>query len=348
MKRISLVALLIVIAGCSPTSSKVYLTPFVSPNKVVDANAEIFDPKADILFVVDNSNSMGPHQENLAENIKLFTSVFLNNSILNYNIGVISTDTENRLSSNANGKLYGDIRVVNKQTPNANGVLGSNLMMGIGGSGYERSFDPILLALTPPLVTTWNAGFLRDDAALIVIFITDAEDQSQNTDPNRLYDFLLKLKNGDKRKVLSYGAIIPSGVTNCERDPNNYGGPAPEPKRIEAFLEITDPKKKNIVNLCATDYGTRLAEFATDIVNQVSSIVYLSRAPVLDSIRVTYGSADLPKDFLTGWSFDPSTNSIRLGSQIDWNSQPEGSRVQVFYDAARFDEEAPSSRVGKK
>lgn len=326
------------VMACSPAASKQYLVPYIPPNRVVDANAEVFDPKADILFVVDNSGSMDAHQRNLANNISLFTKVFLQNSILDYNIGVVSSDTSG-LRQPCCGRLVGSVRVVNKMTPNADTILANNLKLGTGGDGYEKAFDPVYMALGQDLRNTWNAGFLRDDATLIVIFITDAEDQSERVDAKGLHDFLLELKNGDSRKVLGFGAVVPSGVTTCPRDPSNNGGPAPEPKRIEEFLSMTDPNRTNILNLCATDYGTRLAQFATDIVNQVSSVVYLSRAPVMSSIRVTYGSADLPMDAETGWSFDPSVNAIRLGPKIDWSSQPNGSRVKVFYDAARFDEE---------
>ncbi|MBX3022902.1 MAG: VWA domain-containing protein [Bdellovibrionales bacterium] len=338
MRRFSLIAVLLAVTACSPTASKQYLSPYVPPNKVVDANAEIFDPQADILFVVDNSQSMDTHQANLARNIGLFTSVFLKNSVLDYNIGVVSTDTE-RFREPCCGHLYGDVKVVTKQTPDANYVLGRNIQIGTNGSGYERLFDPIFLALSSPLVDTYNRGFLRPSASLIVIFITDAEDQSERMSAKGLYDFLVNLKGGDKRKVLGYGAIIPSGFYGCTRDPSNDGGAAPEPKRIEDFLQLTDPGHKNILNLCAGDFGTRLAEFATDIVNQVGSIVYLSRAPILQSIRVVYGAAELPMDAESGWSFDPTINAVRLGRKIDWSSQPNGSRVQVFYDAARFDEE---------
>lgn len=331
-----------VLLSCSSEGSKQYLDNYIAPKNVVDMDTATFDPKGDILFVVDNSGSMGDHQRLLAENIKKFTEVFLKSSILDFNIAVVSTDTE-RLWGTCCGEFYGTIKVVNRLTPNADEILAKNLMIGIGGSGYERLFDPVMLALSENLLQGVNKNFLREDAGLSVIFITDAEDQSKLTDAAGLLDFLVKLKNGDRRKVMGYGAIIPSGVSDsdCKRDPPepNNGGPGPEPKRIESFLGMIDPSKKNILSLCDPNYGELLAQFASDIVNQVGSSVLLSRPPIQKSIRVMYGDLELPRDVDYGWSYEPDRNAIRLGTKIDWSVRPYGTKVQVFYEATKFAEE---------
>ncbi|MBX3022544.1 MAG: VWA domain-containing protein [Bdellovibrionales bacterium] len=325
--------LIFALVACSPQASKQYLPPYVPPNKIVDMNSETFDPKADILFVIDNSGSMYTHQHNLATNIGLFTSVFWKQSILNYNIAVISTDADGPYQPYG-GMFNGNPKIVNNKTAGGDAILARNIKMGTNGSAYEKMFDPIYQAFSPQNLAGWNAGFLRDDASLIVIFITDAEDQSEDhPKPQDLHKFLVDLKGGDVRKVLSYGAIVPSGVSNCTRDAWE------NPVNVESFLRMTDPTGQNILSLCDPDYGRKLAEFATDIVRHVSSIVYLSRAPIVDSIKVMYGKVELPRDYEYGWSFDSSKNAIHLGKKIDWSVQPSGTRVDVYYDAARFDEQ---------
>ncbi len=320
-------------ASCTAESSKAYLAPYAPEKSVTDGNAsDVFDPKADILFMIDNSGSMGPHQSNLARNIDLFTSVFLKNSIIDYNIGVITTDVDGRYSRDCCGKLVGSTRIVTKNTPNASSVLKGNLMVGVDGSGFEEPFTGIQMALEPSMLTGWNAGFIRKSAALIVIFITDAEDQSKRVYGPDLLNTLLALKNNDKRKVLSYGAIVPTGVNNCERDDSGV-----TPRKIEDFLNIVPNGGggSNIVSLCAPDYGTRLAEFALQIVDKVSSQIYLTRLPDIKTLKVVYGSSDLPRDIKKGWSYSPSLNAILLGDEIDWASQPPGSKVEVRYKEAR-------------
>lgn len=326
------------LASCSPEASKQYIKPELQKTQVtVDPNAQYFDPSVDILFVVDNSGSMSGHQANLSNNISLFTKQFVKNSVLKFNIGVVSTDMDGSYCyappCYVLGNLAGTTKVVTNSTPNLETVLSGNIMLGTSGSGYEASFDPVMAALTPPLVNGANSGFYRPNATLAVIFITDAEDQSSNNSPQQLYDDLLKLKNMDATKVLAYGVIVPTTEQNCPRD-ETYTMPT----RIETFLGlvINGKKQENVFSLCAPDYGQRLADMAKDIVEQVGSIFYLNRLPDVNSIKVTYGSATLPMDANKGWMYDPAKNAIVLGPNVDWGSQPSGSRVMVNFEAADY------------
>jgi hypothetical protein len=320
------------LCACSPEASKVYMKPVAQKEKVTEnPDALMFDPQVDILFVVDNSGSMYSHQQNLASNISLFTSKFSKNSILDYNIGVLTTDMGYYRQM---GTLVGSPRVVTKLTPNGDAALARNLQVGTNGSAIEKSFDPILKALEPQMLAGPNFGFYRPTAALAVIFITDAEDQSRAS-ANQLYQQLLQMKKSMPQKVLAYGVIVPSWVSNCDRDE------MVRPDRIEEFLKMVfnGSQGKNIFSLCDPSFGAKIADMAKDIVDIVGRVIYLNRVPAVDTIRVTYGSVELPWDADKGWSFDPKRNAIILGEKIDWNSQPFGSRVSVQYETARFEDQ---------
>ncbi len=327
--------LVAVATSCSPDTPEAYLAPVASEEKVIQDNTQVFDPKVDILFVVDNSGSMGAHQGNLSRNVAKFTSIFTKSSVLDYNIGIVTTDMSGGgwgSSRACCGQLVGSTRVVNKNTLNADVILARNFLVGTSGSATEAVFDPVAAALNPTNLAGWNSGFYRQDASLVVIFMTDAEDQSDYENPQSLYNFLLNLKKGKASSILAFGVIVPTKDTmSCARDDGRT------PAKIERFLGMVQNSKNNIMNICDPDYGTRLANMAKDIVDKVGNIIYLDRAPALDSIHVFYGSAELPEDFETGWSFDPKKNAIVLGSKINWSSQPSGSRVKVSYTAAKFD-----------
>lgn len=326
-----LLILPLILVACSPESEKVYLKPVEQKEKVTEnPDALMFDPQVDILFVVDNSGSMYAHQQNLAANISLFTSKFSRNSILDYNIGVVTTDMG--YWRNDNGELVGSPKVVTKTTPNADAILAKNLQVGTNGSAVERSFDPVLKALEPQMLAGPNFGFYRPSAALAVIFITDAEDQSR-ANAMDTYAQLLNMKKGLAQKVLAYGVVVPSWVNDCPRDEWTA------PDRIESFLKMVYNGKqgKNIFSLCDADFGAKIADMAKDIVDIVGRVIYLNRVPVRNTIKVTYGSIELPSDKDKGWLFDSSRNAIILGEKIDWNSQPFGSRVSVQYETAKFE-----------
>lgn len=337
MKRWAVV-LLVTCATCSNTASRRYLVANVPKDKAVEFSTESFNPMADILFVVDNSGSMRDHQEQLARNIPRFTSVLFAQRVLDFRVAVLSSDME-RGHDPCCGRFFGRTHVIDRQTPDADLVLAQNLEIGTVGSGTEMFFDPVALALTEPNLSKFNFGFLRPQAVLVVIFITDTDDQSSlYTNPVLFYDFLVGLKAGDRRKVMAFGAVIPSGIEatpKCKRDPSE--SPPLLPERLELFFSKFG--RQNLFNLCDPDYGTPLAGFADEIVRETTSTISLSRAPVPDTIRVTYGDRDLPADAQKGWAFDPVDNVIRLGRAVDWGIQPSGSALRVLYEVARFPEE---------
>jgi hypothetical protein len=340
----------LMLVGCSSDAARNFFSPVPQPKKIDDGDGEqlVFDAKADILFVVDDSGSMQTHQTNLAANISQFTSVLTQTSLLEYRIGVITTDNEDVYATKpCCGKLVGETRVVTPETPDSNAVLQNNLLVGTGGSGREAPFDTLSRAFAPEILATWNSNFLRSSAALIVIFITDAEDQSRTVEGTDVLNRMLALKRNDRRKVLGYGAIVPTSVpSGCARDQLDV-----TPKRIEEFLDLVPNgvtgggRGNNIVSLCATDFGKRLAEFALDIVDQVGSTIYLTRFPEIKTIRVTYGDLVLPEDPRRGWSYNPSKNAIQLGSEIEWSNQPIGSKIRVFYQEARGLDSGPAPRI---
>jgi hypothetical protein len=322
-------------SACSPESTSLYLPPVQKlDQQVEDPNAVYFDPQVDILFVVDNSGSMSTHQSNLIKNIDLFTNAFLKNSILDYNIGVLTSDMCDFGGGDyCGGELVakGGYPFVNRKTPNASFVLKTNLNLGINGSGTEMFFDPVYTALTTNLNTT-NKGFYRPNSTLLIIFVTDAEDQSRKMNEISMKSFLLGLKNNDASKIISLGVIVPSSDNVCMRDAWD------KPASIETLLSFFPLQTQtNVLNLCSQTYGTELSKMANTIVNQIGRVIYLSRAPVMSSLKVTYGNVDLPSDFKKGWSYDAAKNAIILGDDIDWSVQPSGSRVKVFYDAAKYD-----------
>lgn len=338
IKQISLLAfaLGVGLVACSPATPKLIPDPKVRNDKVAtDSDNFVFNPKVDIIFVVDNSGSMGVHQSNLSRNINLFVQSFSNSVQIDYNVGVVTSDMKNR---NQTGRLQGGVRFVNRSTPNGIAEMARNIMVGTNGDYEEMSFDPVAEALSQPLVGGYNAGFYRQDAHLAVIFITDAEDQSKRYDADSLYQFLVGLK-GNRDKVLGYGVIVPSLDRRCDRDETNV-----TPDMIEDFLGMTINTGKNVFGLCDPNFGQNLANLSQDIARYVGGVIYLTRAPIPETIRVLYGSQTIPSDPKVGWMFDPIRNAVILGQDIVWSTQPAGTKVQVLFDAAQFEEEKQSMK----
>jgi hypothetical protein len=206
----------------------------------------------DILFVVDDSASMEPFQKPLAQNVDAFVNNLGPLNKADWHIGVLTTTAENKYPNS--GHLRGSPVYLTQNTANVKSLLSLNLQPGTAGSGDERPFYSILLALSEPRSSTYNAGFLRTNAHLAVVFVTDADDQS-NFPGSALLTFLQDLKKGTSAKILTYAAINDTNST-CQRNED-------PPIRIVDFLTVTKGKK---FDLCADDWGKKLEEIAKDIV----------------------------------------------------------------------------------
>ena len=316
----------VTITGCSE-SSTMLVPKGIPPEGYTEkpSGLQNFNPKVDILFVIDSSYSMDEAQDNLKLNAYKFADALAKSPILDYHVGVLTTDMS---SCRTNcGKLQGVPAFLHKNTPNLVSVLSSRLVVGTGGSAEEMMFSPVIEALSPALETRENKGFYRQDAYLAVIIITDAKEQSKYS-PEEMHDFLVQ-KKGDARRVLGYGVIRKLADTGCT------SGNEPLDGKLEDFLMLVEngnARQENVLSLCTENYGEKLAEFANDIVSRSAGTVKLSRLPKENTIRVTYGTQIIPNNLYKGWTFRSSSNTLEFGKDIEWSVQPDGTSVTIDFE----------------
>ena len=321
---------LTVLGGCSESSKNLIIPKAVIPKEEFSEKPKdfsVFNPKVDILFVIDNSGSMSDAQRNLSRNANLFADAISKVSILDYHIGVLTTDMDTFNCRNACGKLQGFPTFIEKTTPNLVASLSSRMVVGTDGSATEQMFSPVVAALSSPLETTANQGFYRQDAFLAVILVTDAMDQSMY----QAQDFLrfLTNKKGDPSKVLGYGVIRKLAEEEICRGMEELDD------KLETFLSTVsngDKTQKNVLSLCDNDWGTKLADFAKDIVRRSAGIVKLSRIPNVKTIKVSYGTQVIPNSVTDGWVYQPSTNSILLAEGINWKYQGPNVGLSIDFE----------------
>lgn len=308
-------------------------SPKLVPFKEVPPTAEKLDlakegivTQLDVLFIVDDSGSMSNHQRNLANNIDLFTQEFTKSSFVDYHIGVITTTFKYCSGSVAcAGALVGGVnKWVERNTPSGISVLKNNILVGTGGDSQEMFFSPLIAALTPPLVDGANKGFYRQRAHLAIIILTDTEDQSERVSASDAVNFLKQLKPSGKDFSV-YAAYVDGKNRSCPGDDPQRG-------RLQEFFTKTNAVT---FDLCDPQFGKKLADVGKDIFRRIARMMYLSRVPDPTSIVVRYGKSILPRDLKKGWTFDPARNALLFGDEINWDSQPPGSNLDVDYTPAR-------------
>jgi hypothetical protein len=179
----------------------------------------------DIVFMVDDSLSMAPIQTKLTAQFPTFMNVLKNlpNGLPNVHIGVVSSSMGAgrnpgvdhcpqggdqgmfhtrplggapcmRASLNANQNFIINVNGQANYTGDISDVFSCIALLGENGCGFEHQFESVLRALGAdgaPAPAS-NAGFLRDDAYLAIILITNEDDCSappnsdlfDNPDPN--------------------------------------------------------------------------------------------------------------------------------------------------------------------
>lgn len=160
--------------------------------------------KMDIVFVVDDSGSMGEEQSNLATNFPKFASVLdafktKSGAALDYRIAVTTTGRDlsytimppgfpafpfNEKGDNGAFKINstcggGMKRWVDRSDPSAEPTFECRAKVGTSGPSIEMPLYALKLAFNERMADGTNAGFLRDDALLAIIILTDEDDCSR-------------------------------------------------------------------------------------------------------------------------------------------------------------------------
>jgi hypothetical protein len=140
----------------------------------VDTFKQDAKPKADILLVIDDSGSMSDKQAALGSNLASFLQ-YARSSQVDFNIAVTNTElTDPTLGDFRTSP--GGFTVLKPTTPNLDAEFAQLVQVGLNG-GTETCLEGARLALTAPKITAGNAGFLRSDAVLAVVCVSDAGDQ---------------------------------------------------------------------------------------------------------------------------------------------------------------------------
>lgn len=156
----------------------------------------------DVLFVIDDSASMADQQAALIASFEGFVAGMrarLGGSGLDFHVGVVSTDdyyanepgctqigdlvtrTGGLESSNRDCQpFYTGGRYMDNHDPALEARFACVAQIGIGGSDDERVARALLNAIQPGRAC--NAGFLRPDALLVVVIITDEDDVADGCD----------------------------------------------------------------------------------------------------------------------------------------------------------------------
>ena len=238
--------------------------------------------EVDILLVVDNSCSMQDEQNELSEGFDRFVEYF-EVADVDYHIGVTTTDMESDrgVLHSAGGEAF-----ITPDTPNPAEVFRDNVQVGIDGWAWEKGLATAAHALSDDLAEGENAGFLRDDALLSVIFISDEEDASPYG-VNSYINYFLNRKDSARRDAFNASALV--GVDPETLEPTNCGQDATNPNNGAAaafrYSDVAVQTGGVVASICSEEFSDIVSQMGLAASRLVSEFE-LERRPRIDSIEL--------------------------------------------------------------
>lgn len=248
------------------------------PGDIVKEEFVIQESKsADVLMVVDNSCSMREEQSELSSNAEIFIDK-LSIAGIDYRIAVITTDDD---------RFVGPI--ITNLTIDPAFELSNQVNVGTLGSPDERGILQASKSLSPTGMAAPGGSFLRREARLSIIWISDEDDFSGGTTYGWSSDFW--------SKKASPGDVSVWGIIG---DPT-YGCITASPG--DAYLDLITAMGGNWTSICSTDWGAPMSAVAGSI--GVDSTLELTGDPVPSSIRVFVNGIES-----YDWVYVVSINSV--------------------------------------
>jgi hypothetical protein len=246
----------------------------------------------DILFTVDNSCSMGQEQTAMAVNFAAFLQIIQALDI-NYHLGVASTDV-----NGDQGYLQGSVPIITASTPDPSGEFSANVNLGTSGSAIEQGFESAHMALDMAYNGTGNTGFLREDAGLRIVFVSDEQEQSSSILGWAVGDYVSwfeSLKANPEHVLLS---DITGGMSGC----SGAGGNA---SSASDYVTATAMTGGISASICDPNWVSTLSALGW-LSQSFADTFELSQTPVENTIEVRLNEVLV----YVGWIYDSALNAI--------------------------------------
>ncbi|NOZ02873.1 MAG: VWA domain-containing protein [Deltaproteobacteria bacterium] len=159
----------------------------------------------------------------------------------------------------------------------------------------------------------WNKGFLREDAQLEIIELSDEEDQS-SADVYFYIDFLKSIKGFYNVNMMHVNSIVGANPTTCDES-------APGKR----YIKVSQDTNGKIGDICDDSYSPIMNEIGGQTFG-LKVQFFLTRLADPPTVQVWVNGDSCA----TGWTYDAPSNSIIF--QEDGSCMPQpGDEIKVHY-----------------
>jgi hypothetical protein len=283
----------------------------------------------DVLWIIDDSGSMADERLILGGDFQGFLDelVAIHSD---YQIGVTSLNALDKGGLKASVTVAPGLRIITNATSNAAAVFQELTTYPASRVRWDQGLRMGELALSPPNTAPGgtNDGFVRTNAALAVIVVTNGEDASYG-DPDYYTRFYQGVKGPGNQRLTTFstlGGDLPNGCTPAV-DMGKLGGMAPPATR---YASVSFGTAGVVGSICDSDFAGTLLRIVQAL-NTLRKVFPLTLPPAIGTLTVTVNGAVIPQSVVNGWQYQASTNSVVfLGAFIP----PPGAQIQILYAIA--------------
>lgn len=262
--------------------------------------------KLDIVWIIDNSGSMADEQDALGANFSAFIDEFITKDV-DFKMAITTTDVS---SSTKKGRMVtgSDVKLTSVKARQNEGLFKDDfrnlVRVGISGSGDEKGLEA-----SEGFMNKYASSFLRPDAYLAVVVLTDEEDQSAK-EVKFYTDYLKTFKQ-------EVGLVKVYTIADINKTNSGKGITTGADRYIKASEETA-----GVVANIRDDFHSSLSAMGDSIINLLDSFA-LANDPVAGTLRVYVNGVET-----TDYTFDAASRSIKFNSN---RLPPVGAEIRVFY-----------------
>lgn len=252
--------------------------------------------KVDILWVVDNSGSMEDTVGLLRTNFSSFIQGFTGLG-LDYHMAAVTTDMVNPQHS---GRIRGSVITSEMDASQASSLFLASVDVGASGSSDEMGLAAVQAALTEPLLSNENVGFMRDDAALAIIVVSDENDSSA-INASQFTTWFRTLKS-DPDRVRMHGFI------GLEATFDFFG--CTVDSVAQKYKDVSDATGGQTQHICLDDWSSAMTMMSLASAGLANTFSLSAVPSNLADLYVYVDGVEAPYGIITGWTYDSSLNAI--------------------------------------
>jgi len=298
--------------------------------------------KIDLLWVIDNSASMAPEQDNLAANFNSFITE-LADAHVDFQAAITTTDVcqasmpsdltqrvcpvnnyGGSAATHLRGSFFGDAgrKVLKNTDADLVSRFNTYVKQGTGGSNFEHGLTAVQLAVEKSL-SGENEALIRPDAFLAVIVLSDEEDDGIGlnmtdgfsghnywTDGVTRYrytsdDLVTYLQTAKGAGKFSVSGIVGTRNADGTLCTSNVASPREEGTQYIAAAQKTGGIIRSV---CDLNWGDSMTQIGKDVAAQATQVV-LPTKPDAATIVVTVNGV-----VNTDWTYNTANTAIKFNT----------------------------------